>query len=122
MFEDDRAQAFEVDALIKAVIARRLFAGEKFAQFARESFVILAVALRGLAIRFHFVSEIAERGPGLRAMLAVLVPVIRQESEKNPDRYERDFEEKVEQRSFSAVQAHACESMAESKRRFQASR
>ena len=77
MFEDDRAQPFEVDALIKAVIARRLFAGEKFAQFARESFVILAVALRGLAIRFHFVSEIAERGPGLCAMLAVLVPVIR---------------------------------------------
>ena len=55
--------------------------------------MILAVALRGLAIRFHFSGEIAQSGLGLRAMLAVFVPVVRPEGEKNADSYQRDFEE-----------------------------
>jgi len=58
--------------------------------------VILAVALHGLAIRFHVADKIAQSGPGLGAMLAVFVPVIRPQSEKDADRYERDFEEEVE--------------------------
>ena len=95
MFEDDRAHAFEVDALVKAIVSRRLFAREKFVQLARERFVVLAVALRGLAIRFHFAGEIAQGGPGLRAMLAVLVPVVRPEGEKNADSYQRDFEDQI---------------------------
>src|SRR5450755_807942 len=111
MFEDHRAHAFEVDARIKAIVARRLLAREKFVQLARESFVILAVALRGLAIRFHFSGEVAQGGPGLRAMLAALVPVVRPEGEKNADSDQRDFEEQVEERPsmFSAVQAHVRE-------------
>jgi len=84
------------DALIKAIFTRRLFAREKFAQLARERFVIGAVALRRLAVGFHFAGEIAKGGLGLRAMLAVFVPVIRPQSEKDADRYERDFEEQVE--------------------------
>jgi hypothetical protein len=32
-----RAHAFEVDALIKAIFARRLFAREKFLQLARDA-------------------------------------------------------------------------------------
>jgi hypothetical protein len=82
-----------VNALIKAIAAGRFLAREKLVQLARERFVILAVTLRGLAIRFHFSGEVAQGGPGLRAMLAVLVPVIRPESEKNADGDERDFEE-----------------------------
>src|SRR4029077_12172890 len=111
MFEDNRAQAFEVDALIKALVTRRLFAHEKFVQFARESIVILAVALRSLAIRFHFSGEIAQGGLGLRAMLAVFVPIVRPQGKKNTDRYQRDFDEQVEERPsmFSAAQAHARE-------------
>ena len=97
MFEGDRAHAFEVDALIEAIVARRLFAFEKFVELARESFVILAVALRGLAIRFHFSSEIAQSGLALRAMLAVFVPVVRPQGEKYADSYERDFEEQVKE-------------------------
>jgi hypothetical protein len=44
-------------------------------------------------------------------MLAVFVPVVRPKGEKNADRYERDFEEQIEERSsmFSAAQAHARE-------------
>jgi hypothetical protein len=78
-------------------------------QLARERFVILAVALRDLTIRFHFSGEISEGGLGLRAMLAVLVPVVRPESEKNAGSDQRDFKEEVEERSsiFSAAQAHA---------------
>ena len=97
--------------LIKAIFAGRFFACEKFAQLARECFVILAVALRSLEIRFHLSSEVAQRSLGLRAMLAVLVPVVRQEAEKNGDGDQRDFEEQAEERSsmFSAAQAHARE-------------
>src|SRR6059058_1533705 len=50
---------------------------------ARESFVIGAVALRGLAVGFHFGGEIAQGGPGLRAMLAVLVPVVCPQGKKD---------------------------------------
>src|SRR5438270_12689652 len=84
MFEDHRAHLLEVDAIVKAIVGWRLFAPEKFAQFARESFVILTAALRGLAIHFHFAGEIAQGGLGLRAMLAVLVPVVRPKGEKTP--------------------------------------
>jgi len=97
MFEDYRAHAFEMDALIKAIFARRLLAREKFAQFARERFVIGAVALHSLTVGFHFGSEIAQGRPSLRAMLAVFVPIIRPQSEKDADRYQRDFEEQVEE-------------------------
>src|SRR6266404_1499127 len=114
MFENHRAHAFEVDALIKAIVARRLFA--------REKFVILEVALHGLAIRFHFFRKIAQGGLGLRAMLAVLVPVVRPEGEKNTDSDQRDFDEQVEERSsmFYAAQTHACKSMAAFQQAFQA--
>ncbi len=73
-------------------------------------------------IRFHFAGEIAQGSLGVRAMLAVLVPVVRPEGEKNTDSYERDFDEQVEERPsmFSAAQAHARESMAEWQREFQA--
>src|SRR6266478_2688005 len=97
MFEDHRAHAFEVDALIKAIFARRLFAREKFAQLAREGFVISAVALHGLAVGLHFAGEIAQGGPSLRAILAVFVPIIRPQSEKDADRYQRDFEDQVKE-------------------------
>ncbi len=62
-------------------------------QLARESFVILAVAERGLAIRLHFSGEVAQGGLGLCAMLAALVPVVRPEGEKNADSYQRNLEE-----------------------------
>jgi hypothetical protein len=84
---------------------------EKLIQLARKSFVIWAVALRSLAVGFHFSDKIAQSGPGLRAMLAVLVPVVRPEGKKNTDSYQRDFEDQVEERPsmFSAAQAHARE-------------
>src|SRR5437868_4570655 len=109
MFEDHRAHAFKVDALIKAIFVRRLFAREKFAQLARERFVICAVALRGLTIGFHFGGEIAQSGLGLRAMLTVFLPIIRPQGEKDAHRYQRDFEEQVEKRSLSAADAHGRE-------------
>src|SRR5207237_3619235 len=105
MFEDHRAHAFKVDALIKAIFVRRLFAREKFAQLVRERFVICAVALRGLTIGFHFGGEIAQSGLGLRAMLTVFPPIIRPQGEKDAHRYQRDFEEQVEKRSLSAADA-----------------
>jgi len=40
--------------------------------------------LRGLAIRFHFSGEIAQGGLGLRAMLAVFVPIVRPQGKKTP--------------------------------------
>jgi len=97
MFEDHWAHAFVVDALIKAIFARRLFARAKFAQLAHECFVIGPVALRGLAVGFHFSGEIAQGGPSLRTMLLVFVPIIGPQGEKDADRYQRDFEEQVEE-------------------------
>lgn len=84
-------------------------------QLARESLVILPVLLRGLAIRFHFSREVAQSGLGLRTMLAVLVPVVRPQSDKNADRDQGDFEQQVEERPWmSAKQAHAQECAAAS--------
>ena len=80
----------------KAIFTGRLIATEKLNQLARESFVIRAVALCGLAVRFHFASEIAQGGPSLRAMLAVFVPIIRPQSKKDADSYEDNFKEQVE--------------------------
>src|SRR5437868_11244937 len=121
MFEGHRAHTLEVDALVKTIVGRWLFALEKFVQFARESFVILAVTLRGLAIHFHFGGEIAQGISPLCAMLAVLVPAIRPESEKNADSYQRYFDGQVEERPsmLSAAQVHTGESMAECQRAFQ---
>ena len=71
--------------------------------------MIGAVALRRLAVGFHFAGEIAQGGLSLRAMLAVFVPIIRPQSEKDADGYEDDFEEQVEERALSAAKAHARE-------------
>src|SRR6266581_4541632 len=116
MFEDYWAHAFEVDALIKAVFVRRLFAREKFAQLARERFVICAVALRGLAIGFHFSDKIAQRGLGLRAMFAVLVPIVRPQGKEDAHSNEDDLEKEVEERPLSAAEAHGRESLLKVKR------
>ena len=122
MFEDHRAHLLEVDALVKAIVGWRLFAPEKFAQFARESFVILTAALRGLAIHFHFAGEIAQGGLGLRAMLAVLVPVVRPKGEKNADSDQRDFDDQVEERpSMFSPRKLMRENMAAYQRALQAS-
>src|SRR5438046_6700879 len=109
MFEDYWAHAFEVDALIKAVFVRRLFAREKFAQLARGRFVICAVALRGLAIGFHFSDKIAQRGLGLCAMFAVLVPIVRPQGKEDADSNEDDLEKEVEERPLFAAVAHGRE-------------
>jgi hypothetical protein len=53
--------------------------------------------LCGLPVRFHFASEIAQGGPSLRAMLAVFVPIIGPQGEKDADRYQHDFEDQVEE-------------------------
>src|SRR5207248_7714299 len=116
MFEDYRAHAFEVDASIKAIFARRLFAREKFAQLARERFVICAVALRGLMIRFHFAGEIAQGGLGLRAMFTVFVPVVRPQGEKNANGNEDDLDQQAKERPLSAAEAHGRESLPKVKR------
>src|SRR5437763_3267684 len=116
MFEDYWAHAFEVDALIKAVFVRRLFAREKFAQLARERFVICAVALRGLAIGFHFSDKIAQRGLSLRAMFAVLVPIVRPQGKEDAHSNEDDLEKEVEERPLSAAEAHGRESLLKVKR------
>jgi hypothetical protein len=86
-----------MDFLTKALLTGRLTATEKLNQLARESFVIRAVALCGLAVRFHFAGEIAQGGPSLRAMLAVFVPIIRPQGKKDADSYQRDFEDQVEE-------------------------
>ena len=67
--------------------------------------MILAGALCSLEIRFHLSDEVAQRSLGLRAMLAVLVPVVRQEAKKNGDGDKGDFDEQAEERSsmFSAA-------------------
>jgi len=104
---DDRTHPLEMDFLTKALLTGRLTATEKLNQLARESFVIRAVALCGLAVRFHFASEIAEGGPSLRAMLAVFVPIIRPQGKKNADRYEDNLKEQVGKRASSAVKTHA---------------
>src|SRR5213595_3824237 len=95
-----------MDLLIKAFLVRRLFAAEKLLQFAPESLVIFAVALRGLAVGFHFSCEIAQGGPSLRAMLAVLVPVVCPQGEKNAYGNEDDLEKQVEERPLFAAEAH----------------
>jgi hypothetical protein len=53
--------------------------------------------LNSLAVGFHFAGEIAQSGPGLRAMLAVFVPIIRPQGKKDADSYEDDFEDQVEE-------------------------
>ena len=88
----------------------------------RESFVILAVTLRGLAIRFHFAGEIAQGSLGVRAMLAVLVPVVRPKGEKNADSDQRDFDDQVEERpSMFSPRKLMRENMAAYQRALQAS-
>jgi len=88
----------------------------------RESFVILAVTLRGLAIRFHFAGEIAQGDLGLRVMLAVLVPVVRLKGEKNADSDQRDFDDQVEERpSMFSPRKLMRENMAAYQRALQAS-
>src|SRR6059058_5284575 len=116
MFEDHRTHAFKVDALIKAIFVRRLFAREKFAQLARERFVICAVALRGLAIGFHFVGEIAQSSLGLRAMLVIFVPVVRPQGKEDAHSNEDDLEKEVQERPLSAAEAHGRESLLKVKR------
>jgi hypothetical protein len=93
------------------LIAQRPDIREAEAQLARERFVILAFPLDGVAVGFHFAGKIAQRRLSLRAMLAVLVPVVRQESEKNGDSNEGDFQKQVKERPwmFSAAQAQARE-------------
>src|SRR5207247_8374690 len=105
-----------MDFLIEAFLARRLFAAEKLLQLARESFVICAVALRGLAIGFHFVDEIAQRSLGLRAMLVIFVPVVRPQGKEDAHSNEDDLEKEVEERPLSAAEAHGRESLLKVKR------
>src|SRR5437762_12954443 len=116
MFEDYRAHAFEVDALIKAIFACRLFAREKFAQLGRERFVIWRVALRGLAVGFHFSDKFAQGGHGLRAMFAVFVPIVRPQGEKNANGNEDDLDQQAKERPLSAAEAHGRESLLKVKR------
>src|SRR5437773_2276105 len=99
VLEDDRTHPFEMDFFTEAFLARRLFAAEKLLQFARESFVIGAVALRGLAVGFHFSGKIAQGGLGLRAMLAVFVPVVCPQGKKNAYGDEGDLEKQVDETS-----------------------
>src|SRR2546421_8371965 len=115
MFVDDRTHPFEIDFLTEAVLTRGLFAAEKLRQFARESFVIGTVALGGLEVGFHFSDKIAQSGLGLRAMLAVFVPIVRPQGEEDTYGNGDDLQKQVDECSsiFSAAQAHACESMAE---------
>jgi hypothetical protein len=67
--------------------------------------------LRRFAVRFHFPGEVTQSVLGLRAMLALLVPAIGPEGEKDADSYQRDLEQEIEERPsmFSAAQAHARE-------------
>src|SRR5437660_10622134 len=95
-----------MDFLTKALLSGRLTATEKLNQLARESFVIRAVALCGLAVRFHFASEIAQGGPSLGAMLAVFVPIIRPQGQKDADSYEDNLKQQVEERALFAAEAH----------------
>ena len=97
MFVDDRTHPFEMDFLTEAVLARGFFAAEKLNQLARESFVIWAVALRSLEVCFHFSDKIAQSALGLRAMLAVFVPIIRPQGEKDTYGNGSDFEKQVEE-------------------------
>src|SRR5260370_39264263 len=100
-----------MDFLTKALLARGFIATKKLNQLARESFVIRAVALRGLAIGVHFGGEVAQGGLSLRAMLAVLVPIVSPQGEKDAYGNEDDFDQQVEEGSsmFVAVQAHGRE-------------
>src|ERR1700738_5023093 len=97
-----------MDFLIETVLARGLFAMEKLIQLARESFVIGAVALRGLKVGFHFSGKIAQDGLGLRAMLAIFVPTVRPQGEKDAYGNEDDLDKQVDECSsvFSAAQTH----------------
>src|SRR5437773_9398962 len=105
-----------MDFLIEAFLARRLFAAEKLLQLARESFVICAVALRGLAIGFHFSDKIAQRGLGLRPMFAVLVPIVRPQGKEDTHSNEDNLEKEGEERPLSAAEAHGRESLLKVKR------
>ncbi|PYI91521.1 MAG: hypothetical protein DMF03_03290 [Verrucomicrobia bacterium] len=97
MLVDDRAHPFEMDFLSETVLARGIFATEKLNQLAGESFVIWAVALRGLEV-----------GSGQRLMLAVFVPIVRPQGEKDTYGNGDDLEEQVDKFSsmFSAAQTH----------------
>ena len=78
--------------------------------------MIGAVALRCLAVGFHFAGEIAQGSPGLRTMLAVFVPVVRPQGEKNAHGDEDDLDQQVEERPLSAAEAHGRESLLKVKR------
>jgi hypothetical protein len=56
----------------------------------------------------HFFDEITERGPGLRVVLTVFVPVVRPQGKKDADGNEDDFEEKAEEgaATFTIAKAH----------------
>jgi hypothetical protein len=97
VFVDDRTHSLKMDFLTKAVLARGLIATEKLNQLARESFVIGAVALGSLAVGFHFSDKITQGSLGLRAMLAVFVPVVRPQGEKDAYGNEDDLEKQVEE-------------------------
>ncbi len=112
MFEDDRAHAFEVDALVKG--ARR--------SAARCSREIRAARARGfrdiggcarVAWRFASISPAKFRSAAWACARCSRssCQLFAHKSEKNADSYQRDFEEQVEERSsmFSAAQAHARE-------------
>src|ERR1041385_3459417 len=77
-------------------------------QLASESVVVLAFVSDGLLVRPQLVAEIAQAGMGQRAVLALLVPVVRPKCEKNPNADEDDFQDNVEQGLlvFPAAQAH----------------
>ena len=105
---DDRAHPFEMDFLSETILARGIFATEKLNQLAGETFVIWAVALRGLEVGFHFSNKIAQGGLGQRLMLAVFVPIVRPQGEKDTYGNGDDLEERVDKFSsmFSAAQTH----------------
>ena len=95
-----------MDFLTKALLARGLIAAEKLNQLARERLVIGTVALGSLAVGFHFAGKIAQGGLGLRAMLAVFVPIIRPQGEKDAYGNEDNLEKQVEERPLPAAEAH----------------
>ena len=95
-----------MDLFVHSLFGRWLAALKKSIQLARESFVILPVLLHRLAIRFHFAQKIVKRSPSLSAMLAVLMPIIGQQREKDADRDEADLNQKVSECSLLVVKAH----------------
>ena len=107
MQRDRQLHRTEVGRQMAAGPADRAY--DEFAQLARERFVICAVVLNSLAVGFHFAGEIAQSGHGLRAMLAVFVPIIRPQGKKDADSNEDNLKEQVEERALSAAEAHGRE-------------